>query len=351
MRLHWVLGLARLGFRVVFVEQFGPSPPSSAAVAWFEQVTRRFALQDATLLADQGVVSGLSTAAVRAAAADAELFVNLSGNLRDLSLVEGCAHKVYVDLDPGYTQLWHANGIDVGLAGHEHHFTVGTRIGQPGCIVPPSEIPWQPLAPPVVLEHWPVAATQPGRFTTVASWRGGYGRAEQDGRLYGVKAHEFRKVRDLPCRSPSVFELALAIDEADEGDRIALADAGWRLVSPADVAAEPEDFRAYISSSGAEFSVAQGIYAETRSGWLSDRTACYLAAGKPALVQDTGLAEEYRPGTGLIPFRSLDEAVAGAADVVADYAEHSRAARQLAEDHFGSDVVLGRLLEHVGAAP
>jgi hypothetical protein len=351
VRLNWALGLARLGFQVVFVEQLDPPSPAEKGVEFFQAVTAQFGLDDVALLNGQKSLFGLSTQAVREVAQDADLFVNLSGNLRDLTLVDGCGCKVYVDLDPGYTQFWHASGIDVGLVGHDHYATVGARIGDAGCPIPACGFEWVSVAPPVVLDHWPTVEARAGRFTTVASWRGAYGRAEHDGRVYGLKAHEFRRMRDLPRRSPFVFELALGIDPADEADRAELVDAGWRLVGPYDVAADPEGFRDYVRGSSAEFSVAQGVYVETQCGWFSDRTAAYLASGKPVLVQDTGFTEAYRAGKGLTPFRTLDEAVAGANDIVADYAEHCRAARDLAEEHFDSDVVLGRLLERVGAAP
>jgi hypothetical protein len=351
VRLNWALGLHRLGFRVLFVEQLSTPEPGRSAVEYFEAVTTRFGLDDAALLHGADTVAGISIEAVREAAHGAELFVNLSGNLRDLTLVDGCRRKVYVDLDPGYTQFWHANGIDVGLAGHDHYVTVGARIGDADCAVPTSGFDWQPVAPPVVLDQWPVAATAAGRFTTVATWRGAYGRAEYNGHVYGLKAHEFRRMRDLPRRSPFVFELALAIDPADEADRAELVDAGWQLVRPDDIASGPERFRDYVRASSAEFSIAQGIYVETQCGWFSDRTAAYLAAGKPVLLQDTGFADAYRSSKGVVSFRTLEEAVAGAAEIVSDYPEHCRAARRLAEEYFDSDIVLGRLLEHVGAVP
>ena len=351
VRLNWALGLARLGFRVVFVEQINAPPPARGSIEYFRAVTNRFGLRDATLLDGSRSLVGPSRESVRMLARHAALFVNLSGNLRDLSLVEECARKVYVDLDPGYTQFWHADGIDVGLRGHDHHVTVGARIGAPKCSVPTSGIDWIPTAPPVVLVSWPVVQVGSGRFTTVASWRGAYGPIERDGHVFGQKAHEFRRVRELPRRAPFAFELALAIDPEDAVDRAHLVEAGWRLVDPGEVAFDPERFREYVHGSSAEFSVAQGIYVETRCGWFSDRTAAYLSAGKPALVQDTGLDGEIEVGKGLVLFRTLDEAIAGATAIAADYAAHCRGARSLAEKHFDSDVVLGRLLDLIGAAP
>jgi hypothetical protein len=350
VRLNWALGLRRLGFRVVFLEEIDQAHCSHAAVDHFTAVVDAFGLADASLLAGGECVAGASLEAVRDRVHRADLLVNLSGNLRDRELVEACARRVYVDLDPGYTQLWHAQGLDVGLQGHHVHLTLGTQIGSAGCDVPTGDIAWRPVLPPVVLDEWPAAGADPGRFTTVATWRSGYGAVVRDGHRYGLKAHEFRKLLDLPRRAPFTFEVALAIHEADRADRDALLDAGWKLLDPRRVAGDPQRFRRYVQESSAELSPAQGIYVETRCGWVSDRTAVYLASGKPAVVQDTGLdlgADEL----GLVTFRSVDEAATAASAVVADHERHRRAARRIAEERFDSDVVLGGLLELAGAAP
>jgi len=183
----------------------------------------------------------------------------------------------------------------------------------------------------------------PHRFTTVASWRGAYGAPELDGKTFGSKAHEFRRYVDLPERVEGTFEIALAIDQADHRDRQLFTDHHWLVVSPHEVAGTPDAIRAYIQTSGAEFSVAQGVYVETRSGWFSDRTARYLASGKPALVQETG--SSLPTGEGLITFRSPEEAAAGAAKIADNYAAHSRAARTLAREYLGYEPILVDLLE------
>jgi hypothetical protein len=199
-----------------------------------------------------------------------------------------------------------------------------------------------------VLADWPVAADGAfDRFTTIANWRGPYGALTVDGRTLGLKVHEFRKVLPLPSLVPVTFELALRIDEADRRDRDALEAACWRIVDPC-VCAEPAAFRTYVSESSAEFSVAQGVYVETNSGWFSDRSARYLASGRPALVQETGFSRSLPSGDGLVAFSTLDEAAAGARDIVARYDEHRAAARQIAEEHFDSDRVLTRFLELAG---
>ncbi len=159
-----------------------------------------------------------------------------------------------------------------------------------------------------------------------------------------MKVHEFRKLIELPRAAPGTFEVALGIDVADDADRRRLLEHGWRLVDPG-LAARPDGFRRYVQGSGAEFSVAQGVYVATGCGWFSDRSVRYLASGKPVLVQETGFSAGLPVGKGLVPFTDLDSAVQGAQDIVADYAGHCRAARALAEEHFAAEVVLPRFLE------
>ena len=299
VRLSWARGLQRLGFRVVFVEEIERGRCTDAALEYFRAVARDHGL-DAALLAGTDVIAGPSREELLDTLDGAELLVNLSGNLRDPELRERCLHRVYVDLDPGYTQVWHDGGVDVGLAGHQHFVTVGSQVGREGCDLPLSGIDWRFAPPPVVLDDWPPASNGWTRFTTVASWRGGYGRLEHGARLYGQKAHEFRKLRELPGRCEHRFELALDISSDDEADRGDLVASGWHLVDPREVAADPERFRRYVQGSGAECSAAQGVYTETRCGWIGDRTVRYLASGKPALVQDTGLDGDVPAGEGLL---------------------------------------------------
>jgi hypothetical protein len=243
--------------------------------------------------------------------------------------------------------MWHATG-DRGsrLAGHDVYFTIAENIGTTGCTVPTCGIDWQRIRPPVVLAGWPAAtAGTDWKFTTVASWRGPFGPIRYAGKTYGLKVHEFRKFIDLPRLTGQKFELALNIYPGDDKDRQALVKHGWQLVDPLAAAGDPAAFQHYVQDSGAEFSAAQGIYVETGSGWFSDRTACYLASGKPALVQDTGLSRNYPVGEGLLTFRTLSQAMAGAQQIASDYERHSRAARQLAEEFFDSDRVLAQLVE------
>jgi hypothetical protein len=170
----------------------------------------------------------------------------------------------------------------------------------------------------------------------------------QDGRTFGLKVHEFRKYVEIPVQSRHTFEVALDIHPADQKDLQLLKDHRWQIVDPKQVVPDQCAFQRYVQGSSAEFSVAQGVYVETNSGWFSDRTTRYLASGKPALVQETGFSRNLPVGDGLIAFRTLDEAVAGAERIARDYRRQSKAARRLAEEYFDSDKVLGRLIEEIG---
>jgi hypothetical protein len=282
-------------------------------------------------------------------AAEADLLVNVTGHLTLEPIMSRVRRAIYLDFDPGYIQFWHAAGYtNLGLEGHDYYYTIGENIGTADCAIPTAGIPWRHTRQPIVLDQQPAfEAPSPLRFTTVASWRGGYGRVSYGGQTFGLKAHEFRKIVALPQRAGAAFELALEIYPGDDRDRVLLESHGWRIVDPRAVAADPPSFDRYIRASGAECSAAQGIYVETNSGWFSDRTARYLAWGKPALVQETGFSRQLPSGEGLIPFHTLDGAIDGAAAIARNYGRHARAARQLAQAYFDSDAVLGRFLDEV----
>jgi hypothetical protein len=363
VRLSWILGLRRLGYDVWFVEQMDEATAVDAAGAptgfaesenrrYFEHVVERFGLGErASLLFEGGrEACGVPLDDLLPVADEARLLVNISGHLDVESLMSRFRRKAYVDLDPGFTQFWHADGTGGSrLGGHDVFFTVGENIGRPGCEIPTCGLDWKAVRPPVVLDEWPPAdGGDAGRFTTIGAWRGAFGPVHFDGRTYSLKVHEFRKVIDLPHRSPQRFEIALDIHPGDDRDREALEAHGWTLVDPRATVPGPLEFRDYVQGSGAEFSVAQGIYVETNSGWFSDRTVRYLASGRPVLVQDTGFSDNLPVGEGLLAFRDLDGAVAGAQSIASGYEQHRSAARAIAEAHFDSDTVLARFLEEAG---
>jgi hypothetical protein len=367
VRLTWTLGLRRLGHQVCLVEQIAPEHcvddrgtrvdfASSINRAYFERVTGEFGLEGSACLVcgDGSETAGLDYPELLDRAADADLLVNISGHITSQEILRPARTRIYVDVDPGFTQFWHASGTSgFSLDGHDDYVTVAANIGNADCPIPTAGIRWHPVAPPVLLDEWPQAPapTRADRFTTVATWRSPYGVVDYEGRTYGLKHHEFRKFLELPRRAAAgAFEVALDVDPADAADLAALRDKGWRVVDPREAVPDPASFRRFVRESAAEFSVAQGIYVETSSGWFSDRTASYLASGRPALVQDTGLGRSYPLGEGLLAFSDLDGAARGVGLIVADYEEHCRAARALAERHLDSDLVLGRLLDDLGVS-
>jgi hypothetical protein len=237
--------------------------------------------------------------------------------------------------------------------GHTHFLTVGQAIGRPECPVPTCGRRWVGTLPPVVLEHWPMVGPElpaaGGAWTTVANWRG-YGSIEHYGILYGQKAHSLRKLIDLPGRTAEPVELAIAIDPGEAKDVSALDAHGWRRVDPRAVAATPADYTRFVQNSKGEFGVAKSGYVAARAGWFSDRSACYLASGRPVVAQDTSFSRHLPTGAGLLAFDTAESAATGMEMVARDYARHSRAARRLAEEHLDSDRVLHRLLDVIGVA-
>lgn len=350
--LQYVLGLRRLGHEVWFVEPVEDAP-GEQAVEYFHHVTTRFGLEAQAALLDpaSGATVGVPYADLLRFAGEADLLLNLSGLLKDPDLLAPIPLRVYLDLDPAFTQLWHSvEGIDMGFSGHHRFVTVGLSLGQEECTVPTCGLSWIPTLQPVVLDEWP-----PGEriryhaLTTVANWRG-YGSVEYQGVFHGQKAHALRRLITLPEQVPDEFLLALAIDEGDEGDRAALEGHGWGLVDPGWVASTPDRYRDFVRGSRAEFGFAKTGYTESRSGWFSDRSACYLAAGRPVLAQETGFSQHVPTGLGLLAFESEEDAREGLEAIRSDYPSHAAAARELAEARFDSDRVLGRLLDAVGGS-
>jgi hypothetical protein len=201
----------------------------------------------------------------------------------------------------------------------------------------------------VVLEHWPVAGRVTyDALTTVTNWRG-YGSIEHEGVLYGQKAHSLRTFFALPTLTEETFAPALSIHPEESKDLAAMRDNGWHLLDPARVASTPYSYRRFVQSSKAEFGIAKSGYVSARCGWFSDRSACYLASGRPVIAQETGFGRFLPTGAGLFAFETADEVIASIEEMNGDYERHARAARALAEEHFDSDKVLTRLLQHLGA--
>lgn len=356
--LQYLLGFRQLGHEVWFVEPIarGKLTPGNAdlvrtaAALRFQRVMAAFGLRESSAMVLEGSTEtvGLDHEALRRVAKDADLLVNISGMLKDDALVAPIRRRLFLDLDPGFNQVWSFEGIDMRFDAHTHFATVGLCVGQPGCRVPTCGRTWITTCPPVVLSEWPVANGQTRKaFTTVANWRS-YGSLQYDGLFLGQKAHSLRPLIDLPARTRARFDLALTIHR-NEPDLAVLKGHHWNLIDPGRAAGTPGSYRQFVSRSTAEFGLAKSGYVATRSGWVSDRSACYLAAGRPVLAQDTGLSSVLPTGDGLLRFASAADAAAGVDAIQRDYQRHRRAARALAEEYFDSQRVLTRLLERVGA--
>jgi hypothetical protein len=362
-RLSWLLGFKKLGFKTIFVEHIDKQTcvnssgdittfENSVNLEYFKRIIDNFGISDcATLIYEKGERTfGLTYTELLDLAPSVDLLINISGHLSIEAVTQRLKRKIYIDLDPGFTQFWYAAGnYGARLTNHDFYFTIGENIGTPHSSIPVKDIHWHHIRQPILLDYWPVVKSNGDyRFTTIATWRGPYGPVQYEDKTFGLKVHEFRKFAEIPSKVPYPFEIALNIHADDKKDLYWLHECGWKIINPEEVTPDPNTFRQYIQGSSAEFSVAQGVYVETCSGWVSDRTIRYLASGKPTLVQDTGFSRNYPVGEGLIAFRNLEEAINGAERIMAEYDTHSHKARLIAEEYFDSDKVLTKLVEEVG---
>ncbi len=285
---------------------------------------------------------GMTKDAVRAFCADAELFINLSGGSwfwRDE--YASIPRKVFIDTDPVFTQLAIAKGEPWYVEffrGFDRLFTFGANIGTAACDVPTGEFTWEKTWQPVTTALWASGAPPAlDRFTTVMTWK-----TQSFTDVDGNKDREFVKFIDLPVRLPGRFRLAV------NGPDALLRAHGWDPVDAMAASRTPEAYREFIQGSKAEFGVAKHAYVSRRSGWFSDRTECYLSAGRPAVVQDTGWSAHLPHDAGLLPFSTLDEAAEAVARVDREYALHARRAGEIARECFDASVVLPGLLSRCG---
>ncbi len=290
---------------------------------------------------------GLAPAELRARMRGA-LLLNLANSVT-APLRAGFARTALLDLDPGPFQLW-ARDHGMGVGEHDVHLTIGQNLGAADSPVPLGGVEWQKTWPAVHLPAWPDQRGAGGAcYTTVTQWWTQQ-YAFLDGDTYDCnKRPGFLAVIDLPGRAPVALELAANLHPGETEDRALLARHGWRLADPAQVAGTPEAFRRYVQGSRGELSAAKPAYVKARPGWVSDRTICYLASGRPCVVEATGAEAHLPPSAGLRFFRSLDEAADALRAVEADYPAASRAARRLAEEVFSTRVVLPALLAAAGA--
>jgi hypothetical protein len=273
----------------------------------------------------------------------------------DLLLIRGCAiplwrpeydlprRRIFIDSDPGFTQFSLANGdgeLTETIARCERLFTIGQQIGTDDCTIPTLDRTWGKTMFPVLLSRWPAVKDSDAKyFTSIMQWQS-YKDVAYNGHRYGNKASEFPKFIDLPTATKQPFLLALTGGQPQE-----LASYGWYVTEGWVASRTPHVYQHFIQSSRAEFGVAKHGYVQTRGGWFSDRSICYLASGKPILIQDTGQSDWLPTGEGVLTFGDRVDALSGIEKINADYEHHCSMARALAEEYFASGAVLTSLLE------
>ena len=364
LTMQYLLGLERLGYETYYVEAHGATPKmfmgadddgSMPAAAFIDGMMRRFDLGDRWALHalhSDGRYYGLSELQVKSLYSSATLLLNLHGGTTPLPEHVATGRLVYVGTDPVLREIELHQQLPETIELFEQHavlFTWAENHGQPGCGIPVSpRFTFMPTRQPVVVGLWEsLQVATSDAFTTIAGWQQLWRDVTLDGELYRWSKHfEFLKFVELPSRTAQPLELALA--GCNDADRRVLEQHGWQIRDASEVSADVDTYRAYIGGSRAEFTVAKDQNVRLRSGWFSDRSATYLAAGRPVVTQDTGFGHVLPTGEGLFGFSTMDEAVAAVDAINANYERHSRAAGELARAYFDSDLVLSRLLQDCG---
>ena len=366
--LQFVKGFVALGCHVTYLEDTGQWAYDPTAGTFTEDATynvrylaevlarvpgmeRSFAFRD-----PKGMVHGIGEDELSRRCREADLFLNVSGAAYFRDAYRGARVSAYYDSDPLYTQAGVAafderGGSDdeartVGwFRAHDVYFTMAENIDDASCTIPRCGVEWKTTRQPITLDDWPVAFDpRAARLTTVMSWKTKPALPVLGGRTYGGKDVELRRFIDLPRRVQTPLEIAVS-GPAPKG---ALVAAGWSIVDAAARSTTMDVYRDYIAGSRGEWSVAKEAYAATESGWFSCRSACYLAMGKPVVVEDTGFSRHYPVGEGLFSFRDMDGAVRAIEALESDYRRQSEAARAIAERFFRAETVLDKLVHDAG---
>lgn len=365
--LSCLLGLVRAGYEVYFVEASGQE--------WepcYDPATRQMTHDPETGLSilqrefaafglgeywcyinGEGQFYGFGEAKLRELCGAAEFLFSRAGTSWREEFRQ-IPKRIYLDVDPAFTQMRMPSSGTPSKPGYASvsdftdHFTLAANVGLPGCRIPLRGLNWQPAWPFYVPELYADLVSVPGEsYTTVMSWDA-YGEVEWDGETYGQKNLEFPLVAELPRRARLSCKIALA--GGSEADRVAIREGGWKLVNANEATRTRKNYLAFIGDSRGELSICKNGYAKSRSGWFSDRTLAYLALGRPAVVQDTGLRDHLPVGRGLHLFSSTEEALEGLRRIEADYAAESRAAQDLAREYFSAEVSVAAMLRRAGVA-
>ena len=361
--LQYLLGFRALGHQVLYLEDSGAWPydpvagtitdDCSFALQSLHKIFTDFDLAESWVYRNgaDGKFHGAGEKVAHEWLRHGDLLVNVSsaGWLRDYDLRVG--HRMFIDGDPMFCQIGLLDGSNPLYAGrlrdHDSHFTFGLSVGQPDCPVPLDGISWRPTVQPVAIDQWPVTpAAADAPWTTVMNWAS-YKPKVWEGRTYGQKDLEFNRFRDLPSKTSVPLRLAMGLGVDGQRPAQELRQLGWDLVEPQEVVPDHRSYRSFLTNSRGEWSVAKHGYVEGKTGWFSCRTACYLAAGRPAVVQETGWSRHLPSNCGVLPFTTVEEAAEGLARVTSNYSEHSKAAREISLEFFEAKKVCRNLLRQV----
>jgi hypothetical protein len=355
--VQYLFGLARLGHDVYYLEDTGKAPYNPRArgavedcrfnVEYLAGIMSQIGLPDKwAYRSPRSEWLGLSAVKRTAILKSADLLINVSGSLAHPQDYREVRKLAYIDTDPVFTQVKIAQGkteFRERIDAHDVLFSFGERVNETS---PRTGHDWRATRQPVVLSKWRPSTSRRDVFTTVMNWSAKDKPLIYGSQTYGQKHVEFARFLDLPSIvAPTVLEVALNTGKGSRAPRELLTSNGWRLVDPDEVCLDLDSYHRYIESSKAEWSAAKHGYVQGQSGWFSERSACYLAAGRPVVVQETGFSSVLPVGEGILPFSTIEEAAAGIREVERDYPRHANAARAIAEEYFNSDKVLDRLID------
>lgn len=361
--LHYLIGLQALGFDVYYIEESGGkwvydpdlndiSGDPTGNLARVVPVLEQHGLADRwSYTGPDGRLYGMSERRLDEVFRDADAFLNVTASQKVEGKWLSIPRRIYIESDPFPAQVKAADGDESTqhmLAAHDTHFTFGENVGTDRCSLPDAGIAWLPTRQPVDVDEWFDATLPPGpRFTTVTTWHNKGKDLEYDGQIYyWTKDREYLRFLQLPDYRPGLFELAVGADA--ESELLLDRNGWWRPWTSLAISRDMSTYRRYIQSSLGEFTVARDQYVRPRTGWFSDRSACYLAAGRPVITQDTGFGDSLPTGTGLFAFATLNDILAAVDAIQSDYQRHSRAAREIAEEYFSAPRVLASLMERAG---
>ena len=361
--LHFMLGLRKLGFDPYYVEDsarwiYDPSlrdssPDAQPNIDAVAPILSEYGLGDRWVFRgnyEGGKCYGMTESQIAELYRTADVMINVTG-AQDLWQEHlRCPVRVYLETDPVEAQIQIAQGNQRTIATldqYTHHFTYGENLGCPDCLLPVERYNWRPTRQPVLLELWePLPPVGNAAYNTIATWKNkGKDIVYQGETYHWSKDREFVKVIGLPLKRPVPFELA---SDVDAETRILLEASRWRVADPIHISRNIQRYNQYIRQSRGEFTVAKDQNIRLKSGWFSDRSACYLAAGRPVINQETGFSNHLPTGKGLFSFQTMDDILAAVDAIEADYVGHCRAAREIAEEYFAAEKVLGEIMDQIG---